>query len=186
MPSARSTAAACAVALVVTVSACGSSSSKTSTTATTASQTASSESTPSTAGPSATGSAPDVAHATDLKTAPVPSAGSGPAPTQLVIKDLVVGTGTAATATNTVQIQYVGTNYADGKPFDSSWQRGQPASFPLNGVIPGFAQGIVGMKIGGRRELVIPPALGYGASGQPPAVGPNETLVFVIDLLAVQ
>ena len=97
-----------------------------------------------------------------------------------------MGTGTAAAASSTVQIQYVGANYADGKVFDASWTRGQPASFPLNGVIPGFAQGIVGMKIGGRREVLIPPNLGYGPSGSPPAVGPNETLVFVIDLLAVQ
>ena len=116
----------------------------------------------------------------------MPAAGSSPAPTTLVTHDLVVGTGPAAVATNTVEIQYVGTNYADGKVFDSSWSRGQPTSFPLNGVIPGFAQGIVGMKVGGRREVVIPPALGYGAAGSPPAVGPNETLVFVIDLLAVQ
>ncbi len=80
----------------------------------------------------------------------------------------------------------MGANYTDGKDFDSSWSRGQPASFPLNGVVPGFAQGIVGMKVGGRREIVIPPALGYGAMGQAPAVAPNETLVFVVDLLAIQ
>jgi peptidylprolyl isomerase len=98
----------------------------------------------------------------------------------------VVGAGATAVATNTVEVQYVGANYTNGKNFDSSWQRGQPASFPLNGVVPGFAQGIVGMKVGGRREIVIPPALGYGATGQPPAVAPNETLVFVVDLLALQ
>lgn len=128
---------------------------------------------------------PAVANATDLKKEPMPSAGSPPPPTSLTKADLVVGTGQAAAATNTVQIQYVGANYADGKIFDASWSRGQAATFPLNQVIPGFAQGIVGMKIGGRRELVIPPSLGYGASGSPPAVGPNETLVFVIDLLGV-
>jgi peptidylprolyl isomerase len=83
-------------------------------------------------------------------------------------------------------VQYVGSDYTNGKDFDSSWSRGQPASFALSGVVPGFAQGIVGMKVGGRREIVIPPALGYGADGQPPAVGPNETLVFVVDLLAIQ
>jgi len=99
-----------------------------------------------------------------------------------VEKNLVVGTGATAVASNTVLVQYVGADYATGKVFDSSWARGQPTSFPLNGVIPGFAQGIVGMKVGGRREIVIPAALGYGASGSPPAVAPNETLVFVVDL----
>ncbi|MCL5444657.1 MAG: FKBP-type peptidyl-prolyl cis-trans isomerase [Acidimicrobiales bacterium] len=91
-----------------------------------------------------------------------------------------------ATAQSTVKVQYVGANYVTGTIFDSSWSRGQPATFPLNGVIPGFAQGIEGMRVGGRREVVIPPALGYGAQGSPPNVQPNETLVFVIDLLAVK
>ena len=77
-------------------------------------------------------------------------------------------------------------DYYDGKVFDDSpWKTGQPASFALTGVIPGFAQGILGMHIGGRRELVIPPALGYGPAGSGP-VGANETLVFVIDLVGVQ
>ena len=97
-----------------------------------------------------------------------------------------MGTGATAAATATVRVQYVGVNYDNGQEFDSSWSRGQPADFPLNGVIAGFSQGIVGMKVGGRRELVIPPALGYADRGSPPAVGPNETLVFVIDLLAVR
>jgi len=100
--------------------------------------------------------------------------------------DLVTGIGAAAVASSTVKVQYVGADYTDGKVFDSSWSRGQPIDFSLSGVIPGFAQGIVGMKVGGRRELVIPPALGYGSQGSPPAVGPNETLVFVIDLIGVQ
>jgi peptidylprolyl isomerase len=127
-----------------------------------------------------------VSAATDLKTAPVVGPGKPPSPTSLVTKDLVVGTGATATASDTVQVQYVGANYTDGKNFDSSWSRGQPASFPLNQVVPGFSQGIVGMKVGGRREIVIPSALGYGAMGSPPAVAPNETLVFVVDLLAIQ
>ena len=131
-------------------------------------------------------SLPVVAHATDLKVEPLPAAGTPPAPTHLVTKDLVVGTGPTATASSTVEVQYVGADYANGKVFDSSWSRGQPATFSLTEVVPGFAQGIVGMKVGGRRLIVIPPALGYGASGQPPAVGPNETLVFVVDLLAVK
>ncbi len=130
--------------------------------------------------------APPVSHASDLKSEPLPAAGAGSPPAALLSKDLVVGSGATAQATSTVDVQYVGANWTDGKVFDSSWQRGQPATFPLNQVIPGFAQGIVGMKVGGRRELVIPPALGYGAQGSAPAVGPNETLVFVIDLVSVQ
>jgi peptidylprolyl isomerase len=129
---------------------------------------------------------PTITGATNLKAEPTIGPGSAPAPTSLETKDLVVGTGTAAAATSTVLVQYVGADYTNGKVFDSSWQRGQPASFPLSGVVPGFAQGIVGMKAGGRREIVIPPALGYGAQGSPPAVSPNETLVFVVDLLSVQ
>jgi peptidylprolyl isomerase len=129
---------------------------------------------------------PAVANATELSVAPVISAGTPPAPTTVVTKDLVVGTGATAAATSTVVVRYVGANFTDGKVFDSSWARGQPATFPLNGVIPGFAQGIVGMKVGGRRVIVIPPDKGYGANGSPPAVGPNETLVFVVDLVSVQ
>ncbi len=97
-----------------------------------------------------------------------------------------MGTGATAKASDTVEVQYVGADYTNGKNFDSSWSRGQPTSFPLNGVVPGFAQGIVSMKVGGRREIVIPPGLGYGATGSPPAVAPNETLVFVVDLLGIQ
>lgn len=128
---------------------------------------------------------PAVTNATNLQVAPVIAAGTPPAPTQLVTKDLVVGSGATASTASTVKVQYVGANYADGKTFDSSWQRGQPATFPLSGVVPGFAQGIAGMKVGGRREIVIPPALGYGSNGSPPAVAPNETLVFVVDLISV-
>jgi peptidylprolyl isomerase len=137
------------------------------------------------AGSSASGSAPAVANAADLHSAPTVSAGTGTPPTTLVIKDLVRGTGLTAQSGSTVNVQYVGANYATGKVFDSSWQRGQPATFSLSQVIPGFSQGIVGMQVGGRRELVIPPAMGYGPSGSGP-VGPNETLVFVVDLVGVQ
>ena len=139
------------------------------------------------ASPASSGAAPAVASASDLKSEPKPAAGTSPAPNTLVIKDLVTGSGPAAVASSTVNVQYVGTNYTDGKVFDASWEHGgQPISFALSGVIAGFAQGIVGMKVGGRRELVIPPNLGYGPQGSPPAVGPNETLVFVIDLVGVQ
>jgi len=162
----------------VPLAACSSSSSSSST---------GGDATGSTTGSGGTGgSVPAVANATNLHVAPVIGAGTPPAPTTLVTKDLVVGTGTTATSSNTVVVQYVGADYANGKVFDSSWSRGQAATFPLNGVIPGFAQGIVGMKVGGRREIVIPASLGYGAAGSPPAVGPNETLVFVVDLTALQ
>jgi FKBP-type peptidyl-prolyl cis-trans isomerase len=128
---------------------------------------------------------PAVNDATDLKKAPVIQAGVGTPETTLVTHDLVVGTGTAAVASNTVRIQYVGALYTTGKVFDATWTRGAtPASFPLSGVVPGFAQGIVGMKIGGRREIVIPPALGYGSQTNGPIPG-NSTLVFVVDLLGV-
>ena len=165
------------LALLTIASACSSSSSTTAATTTTVVSGLSNQQ---------GGNLPSVSNATNLKVEPFPAAGGSTPPTNLLTHDLVVGMGTAAVITNTVEIQYVGANYADGKVFDSSWKTGQPTSFPLNSVIPGFAQGIVGMKIGGRREVVIPSALGYGANGSPPAVGPNETLVFVIDLLGVQ
>jgi FKBP-type peptidyl-prolyl cis-trans isomerase len=172
--------------------ACGSSTpAASSTSATSGSPTASGGgSSPATSAPAASSAPaanpPAVSGATDLKTEPVIGPGTAPAPTSLETKDLVVGTGKTAAASDTVQVQYVGADYTNGKDFDSSWSRGQPSSFPLNGVVPGFAQGIVGMKVGGRREIVIPPALGYGATGQAPAVSPDETLVFVVDLLAIQ
>jgi peptidylprolyl isomerase len=130
-------------------------------------------------------SIPEIANDTDLKVAPSVSPGTPPPPTTLQKKDLVVGSGAEAVAASTVDVQYYGANYEDGKEFDSSWKGGKPVTFPLGRVIPGFSQGILGMKVGGRRVVVIPPALGYGAAGSPPAVGPNETLVFVIDLVGV-
>ena len=129
---------------------------------------------------------PTVAAPTDVKTEPVIGPGTTPPPTSLETKDLVVGTGKTAVASDTVSVYYVGVDYTNGKIFDDSpWKSGAPAPFVLSQVVPGFAQGIVGMKVGGRREIVIPPALGYGADGSPPAVGPNETLVFVVDLKTV-
>jgi FKBP-type peptidyl-prolyl cis-trans isomerase len=122
---------------------------------------------------------------------PKVSVPSGPAPTQLVSKDLVVGTGAVAKTGSNVVVQYVGVNYADGKIFDASWTDGpnhtpQPFPFQLGAgqVIEGWDQGVVGMRVGGRRELIIPPSLGYGNNANGPIV-PNETLVFVVDLLSV-
>jgi peptidylprolyl isomerase len=82
-------------------------------------------------------------------------------------------------------VQYVGALYTTGKVFDASWTDSGPASFPVGGVVPGFRDALLGMKVGGRREVVIPPELGYGAAGYPPAIPPNATLVFVIDLLGI-
>jgi len=109
------------------------------------------------------------------------------APTKLVTKDLIKGTGPAAKVGQTVTVNYVGVLYKNGKEFDSSWSRGQPTSFPLSngGVISGWVQGIPGMKVGGRRELIIPPSLAYGKSGSGSTIPPNSTLVFVVDLLSV-
>ena len=123
---------------------------------------------------------------TALKTKPKIAIPSGPPPKKLVVKDLIKGTGPAATASSTVNVQYVGELYKGGKQFDASWDdgSGQPVSLPLTGVIKGWQQGIPGMKIGGRRELIIPPSLGYGATAQS-KIPANSTLVFVIDLHAI-
>jgi len=112
----------------------------------------------------------------------------GKPPKKLIIKDLKKGDGPAAKPGDTVAVQYVGVNFDGGKQFDASWDRGEPFSFPLGAgqVIKGWDLGVAGMKVGGRRMLVIPPDLGYGPDGQPPVIEPNETLVFVIDLLAIQ
>lgn len=110
---------------------------------------------------------------------------SGAAPSKLVIKDIIKGTGTEARSGDTVTVNYVGVLYKGGKKFDASWKRKEPFSFSLGKgqVIPGWDQGVTGMKVGGRRELIIPSALAYGANGSPPTIPPNAPLVFVIDLL---
>ena len=113
---------------------------------------------------------------------------SGPPPKELETDDIAVGDGAEAQAGDTVTVEYVGVNYDDGSEFDSSWERAEPFSFQLGSgqVIPGWDEGIVGMKEGGRRLLVIPGEQGYGAAGQPPDIGPNETLVFAVDLIDVK
>src|SRR5579884_3832191 len=122
-----------------------------------------------------------------LRTKPVVVIPKGPAPKKLVVKDLVTGSGKPAAVGQTVTVNYVGVLYKGGKQFDSSWQRNQPFTTALSpgSVIPGWVQGIAGMKVGGRRELIIPPNLAYGAKGSPPTIPPNSTLVFVVDLLSV-
>jgi peptidylprolyl isomerase len=118
---------------------------------------------------------------------PSVSVPSGNAPTTLAKTDLIVGNGAEATAGKNVTVQYVGVSFATKKQFDASWDRGQPFSFVLGqgNVIKGWDEGVPGMKVGGRRQLVIPAAMAYGAEGSPPVIGPNEALVFVVDLLSV-
>ncbi|MFE1949653.1 MULTISPECIES: FKBP-type peptidyl-prolyl cis-trans isomerase [Streptomyces] len=105
----------------------------------------------------------------------------------LHIEDVVVGDGAEATKGSTVSVQYVGVSHSTGEEFDASWNRGQAFEFTLGGkqVITGWDMGVRGMKVGGRRKLVIPPHLAYGDRSPSPAIKPGETLIFVIDLLAV-
>ena len=109
-------------------------------------------------------------------------------PTELLIEDLAVGDGVEALAGTNVEVHYVGVAWSTGKEFDASWNRGQTFSFGLGSgqVIGGWDRGVAGMKVGGRRRLTIPPELGYGARGAGGAIGPNETLIFVVDLLGVR
>jgi peptidylprolyl isomerase len=106
-------------------------------------------------------------------------------PAELVIEDLEVGDGAEAASGQTVVVHYVGHGWSTRQQFDSSWDRGDTFDFKLGAgqVIPGWDQGVAGMKVGGRRRLVIPPNLAYGRSGAGGVIGPNETLVFVVDLV---
>jgi peptidylprolyl isomerase len=111
-----------------------------------------------------------------------------PPPTTLQTSDLTVGEGEEAQTGDTLTVHYVGKIYATGEEFDSSYEA-EPIEIPLvspGGVIQGWVEGLVGVREGGRRQLVIPPDLGYGAQGQPPDIPPNSTLVFVIDVLDVE
>jgi len=124
-----------------------------------------------------------------LATEPKITVPSGKPPTSLVSTDLIKGTGTVAAVGDTVTVNYVGALYTNGKIFDASWNR--KATYTVPGplgtapVIQGWNTGIVGMRVGGRRELIIPPSLAYGAAGQAPSIPKNATLIFIIDLLGV-
>jgi FKBP-type peptidyl-prolyl cis-trans isomerase len=122
-----------------------------------------------------------------LATKPVVSVPNSCSNKQLITKDLVTGTGQAAQAGQTVTVNYVGVLCKTGVEFDSSWKRNQPFTTALTtgGVIPGWVKGIPGMRVGGRRELIIPATLAYGKAGSPPTIPPNSALVFVVDLLSV-
>jgi peptidylprolyl isomerase len=113
---------------------------------------------------------------------------AGAPPAALVREDLVTGAGTEATPGKTVEVHYVGVAWSTKKQFDASWDRGETFDFPLGAgrVIRGWDEGVAGMRVGGRRRLTIPPSMGYGARGAGGDIGPNETLVFIVDLLAVR
>jgi peptidylprolyl isomerase len=170
--------------LAVVVAGCGNSNdSSTSSSDSTATSTESSEKSPA----ESAGSSEKQASGGE-KTKPKVTVPSGPPPKKLEIKEIEEGSGAEAKAGDEVTVQYVGVGYESEEEFDSSWSRNEP--FPLTlgtgGVIPGWEKGIEGMKVGGRRELIIPPNLAYGPQGSPPVIGPNETLIFVIDLLAIK
>lgn len=121
---------------------------------------------------------------TDTTKKPEVDAPLGEAPTELQIRDIVVGDGAEATAGATVDVHYLGVEFDSGEEFDSSWNRGQSANFPLRALISGWQEGIPGMKVGGRRELICPPHLAYGPAGGGHRLS-GKTLIFIIDLLGV-
>ena len=112
----------------------------------------------------------------------------GEPPAELLIEDITVGDGEEARPGQNVSVHYVGVAHSSGKEFDASYNRGEAFQFPLGGgqVIAGWDRGVAGMRVGGRRRLTIPPELGYGARGAGGVIKPNETLIFVLDLLGVQ
>jgi peptidylprolyl isomerase len=113
---------------------------------------------------------------------------TGSPPRQLVREDIVKGKGAPAKPGDILTVQYVGVTFSTGEEFDASWDRGQPFKFPLGRgqVIQGWDRGLLGMRKGGRRILTIPPELAYGTTGSPPLIGPNETLVFVVDVIGIK
>lgn len=139
---------------------------------------------PAATGSSDKGDASAYVVSTDMSTKPTieiaPGAGNV---TELIVKDIVEGTGTAVQATDTLTVHYVGIGALSRQQFEASWDAGTTATFPLNGVIAGWQQGMLGMKVGGRRLLVIPGELAYPDGG--PGIQPGETLIFIIDLISV-
>ena len=125
---------------------------------------------------------------TDTSVKPVIDKPTGTPPRRLIKEDIVKGKGPGAKPGDTVIVNYVGVSFSTGEEFDASWDTGQtfPVQLGSGSVIQGWEKGLVGIKKGGRRKLIIPPELAYGAEGAPPSIGPNETLVFVIDALDIQ
>jgi FKBP-type peptidyl-prolyl cis-trans isomerase len=187
--------AAAAATIALALSACGGSSTTTAPGVSTApSGGATVETAPATTPTTAatsTATTPSVATPTSgaLSKEPVFKVPSGPAPKKLVVKDLIKGSGATLKKGDTVSVSYVGKLYSNGKVFDSSWKDEPGKTFSLTvgvgSVIKGWDQGLIGMKVGGRRELIIPPSLGYGAAGSPPTIPKNATLVFVVDLVKI-
>ncbi|HXS32479.1 MAG TPA: FKBP-type peptidyl-prolyl cis-trans isomerase [Solirubrobacterales bacterium] len=166
------------LALAIAVAGCGSSSDDSSSGS--SDSTASSDSTSS--GNSGNSSI------TDMSKKPVVTVPKGVSPDKFAYKDIVEGSGAVAKSGDKVTVQYVGVGFDTEKEFDSSWSRNEPFPFTLGSgeVIKGWDQGVEGMKVGGRRELILPADLAYGSAGSPPSIGPNETLIFVVDLLEVE
>lgn len=179
-----------ALALAAGLSACGGSGTDSVASAPEPSSAAPSAATSSPACPLTATEVPAPAGATtDLATKPVVKPSTTPPPTGVQYADLVVGDGAEAVTGSQVKVKYVGALYQTGKEFDSSWSRGADETLPFGicqqGVIPGFAVGPSGMKVGGRRLITIPSQLGYGEAGSPPAIPGGAALVFVVDLVKV-
>jgi peptidylprolyl isomerase len=174
-------------AAAVLVAGCGDDNSDSSTpSATIQAQTTPTATTPQESAPKATKVEPSAGEANPDRKPKVPK-GKGDPPAELVVQDLIVGKGARARAGDTVTVQYVGVLFDSGKQFDTSWQgnkAGEGFQFPLGAgqVIPGWDQGVVGMREGGRRKLIIPAELAYGAQGFPPDIPPDAALIFDIDL----
>lgn len=123
----------------------------------------------------------------DVSVRPTITVPGGDVPSGLVVEDLVIGDGPEAQAGVQVNVDYVGVSWSTGQEFDASWNRGDIFSFGLGAgqVIPGWDQGVIGMRVGGRRQLTIPPEMAYGPSGAGGVIGPNETLIFTVDLRSI-
>lgn len=152
---------------------------------------ASATTTPTTTTPTTTTAALSTPTTGPLSKEPVFSIPKGAPPKKLVITNLITGTGATAASGDELEVNYVGKLYSNGKIFDASWKDTPgkafgPFELGVGAVIPGWDQGLVGMKVGGRRELIIPPSLAYKAAGEPPTIPKNATLVFVVDLLSVK
>jgi len=190
MPRLRSLLLPAAVAIALAASGCGDDESNSSNQATVQTQTEAVPTTPTTEqaaeAPKARKVKPSAGEADPDRKPKVPK-GTGDPPTELVVQDLIVGKGKRAQAGDMVTVQYVGVLFSNGKQFDASWQGSRPGpgfDFPLGAgqVIPGWDQGVAGMREGGRRKLIIPPELAYGAQGFPPDIPPDAALIFDIDL----
>jgi peptidylprolyl isomerase len=195
----RATLVATGTALLLATAACSSNSSTpSSSTSGVASANTASLAAPTTSASGSTGTgaavpgitaipAADLSPAGTFGTRPTVTVPSGSPPSQLEAWDLIAGTGATAAAGETVNVQYDGYSWTNRKEFDASWNRGQALSFSLGvgQVIKGWDEGVAGMKVGGRREIIIPPRLAYGAQSPTSAIAPNDTLIFVVDLVSI-